>query len=151
MVFKSTGNRYALRSCDAFGRSYHFWRNGRLINGVDQTNPLDASNTNTGTSTSPSVSVTTVANNAWILDCFSGGSGTATSYTTSQTDRNAITLGSGFFTEQSSLGPVTPAGATSMAGTLGGSSPIWSHVAASFKPSTTAATRPRTLTMLGVG
>ncbi|KKL22510.1 hypothetical protein LCGC14_2434730, partial [marine sediment metagenome] len=36
--------------------------------GVDQTNPIDASNKATGNSTAPSVAVTTVADNAWIVD-----------------------------------------------------------------------------------
>lgn len=109
------------------------------LTGVDQTNPIDAFNSNIGTSTTPSVMVTTVANNAWVVDTIASSPPTSgASPTGGQTQQwNAATGGSGSAVQVlgagSTLGPNTPPGGVPMSWLLGGSS-NWAIAAASLKP-----------------
>jgi hypothetical protein len=108
------------------------------LSGVDQTTPLDASNGATGLSAAPSVNVTTVADNAWVIDSvtmdneppFSAvGAGQV-----SRENRDCSTVNGGAACGSSTEGPKTPAGSVTMSWTAG-SSNDWAIAAASFAPS----------------
>lgn len=96
------------------------------LTGVDQTTPVDASSCTTSVTGEPSVTLTTIANNSWALDNVDSFSGTAT-VGAGQTAQWNNALNSG-----SSIGPITPAGATTM--TWSGLSVGWAQCAASFCP-----------------
>jgi hypothetical protein len=117
------------------------------LTGVDQTNPLDAHNGITfANNAAPSVSVTTVADNAWILDVIyvnlSNTFGDAVPGA-GQTERFEINA---FFDQLdgSSEGPVSPAGATSMSWSGLDISAASSISAASFKPAAVGDESPAT-------
>lgn len=103
------------------------------LTGVDQTSPLDANNCNSGIGTAASVAVTTVADNAWVLDIFGQLTGsTSEAPGGSQTlrwDRSEVTAGGG----GSSQGPITPPASTTMSWSIFASS-FWAECATSFKP-----------------
>lgn len=103
--------------------------------GVDQTNPIDAQNGSTGTSTTPATSVTTVTNEAWVVDVVSTNGGT-TSVGPGQVERwndiqGGTTRGSGS-TEFTSL-----AGTFQMSWTKSTSSD-WAISAAALRPANVA-------------
>lgn len=89
----------------------------------------------TGTHTAHSDSVTTLANNAWIVDCLAENSGAvAPTANGSQAHvQTQTTTGNGCL-GMSTLGPVTPAGSTSVGWTFASSGNATSHSAASFAP-----------------
>lgn len=107
------------------------------LTGVDQTTPLDANNGANGNSASASVAVTTVADNAWVLDTVGGWSPFTVG--AGQTQRwniiGTYTDGAG-----STEGPKTPAGSVTMSWTL--PSEAWSISAASFAPAISATPTP---------
>jgi hypothetical protein len=103
------------------------------LSGVDPTNPVDAHNGAAGSDVTPTVDVTTVADNAWVLD------------TVVWSNANVFAVVGGGQTERwnghqynasgagSTEGPKTPAGAVTMSWTLDPAMD-WSISAASFKP-----------------
>ena len=106
------------------------------LTGVDQTTPNDADNGATGSSTTPSASVTTVADNAWIVDVVAVRTGSSETITvgSGQTQRwNVLDGANGLRAGGSHEGPVTPAGATTMDWTISASK-AWALSAAAFKP-----------------
>ncbi|MGH8634737.1 MAG: hypothetical protein ACRET7_11480, partial [Burkholderiales bacterium] len=114
--------------------------------GVHQTTPIEASNGATGTSLTPSVTVTTVSNNAWVVDALSFrrnsegiGGPTATPTGAGQNQRwsaygETANDPANVRSKGSTIGPKTPAGATTMGWTLSGLSQDWAHFAAAIKP-----------------
>jgi hypothetical protein len=118
--------------------------------GVDQTTPIEATNTAIGNSVTPSVSVTTVTNNAWVVDVLAfrredAGAGDVPTGTpgTGQTERWSAYVESGGTTSDirdkgSTKGPIASAGATTMSWTLTGNPYEWAHLAASIKPAAAA-------------
>ena len=113
------------------------------LTGVDQTSPVDAHNGTTGSSTAPSVTVTTVADNAWVIDVVafrSTGNGAPTGTPGSgQTERwsnytESGGAGANIRGKGSTEGPQTPPGAVVMDWSLS-ASVDWAISAASFQPS----------------
>lgn len=113
------------------------------LTGVDQSSPLDANNGATGSSSSPSVNVTTIADNAWVLDSLLVENTPSISVGAGQTSRwsedNANSRGRG-----STEGPKTPAGSVTMSWSLG-SSENWRLSAASFATSPVLTVSPPAL------
>jgi hypothetical protein len=113
------------------------------LTGVDQSSPLDANNGATGSSPSPSVSITTVADNAWVIDSLMVENTPSITVGAGQTSRwsedNANSRGRG-----STEGPRTPAGSVTMSWSLGSSQP-WRISAASFTPSPVLTVSPLAL------
>ena len=100
------------------------------LTGVDQSTPNDADNGASGDSTTISVSVTTVADNAWVIDNIFDRQVDAT---TNQTLRAGPLEEAGFWRMgMASFGPKTPAGAVTMSWTK--TTGEWVISAASFKP-----------------
>jgi hypothetical protein len=129
------------------------------FSGVDQVSPIDAQNggfSTTGGQTSVSHSVTTVANNAWVMDnlMFSGSGGSATATVGgTQTQQWNLTMTFGYvIAAGSTLGPITPAGSTAISWTVGSGNATAresAHSVVSLKPSGGA--RLSKLPLLGVG
>lgn len=109
--------------------------------GVDQANPLDATASNhaLGVTTSVSNNITTVADNAWIIDGIYQKIGTALTRGANQTLIAAETFpnGGGDTADTSYKGPVTPAGSTAMAWSWSGTDD-YAQALASFKPAAAA-------------
>lgn len=106
---------------------------GTSLNGVDTADPLDANNSGlTANNTTGSVSVTTVADNAWVLDATVSNDETIT-VGSGQTERGNISV-SGGSGAHSTEGPKTPAGSVTMSWGGGTSSSDWAQAASSFKP-----------------
>lgn len=110
------------------------------FSGVDQTTPIDASNSAATASGAPSVSVTTVTANAWLVDCVSKFGTTALTASAGQTvilnSSTSSTTGAG-----TRKGPVASPGATTMSYT-GSSANDCAHVAIALRPDATAGTPP---------
>lgn len=91
---------------------------GVSLTGVDQTSPIDATNSSSGSSITASVSVTTVADNCWVIDCMGQSSGpasiTANGSQTQHWDVTPVSSSCG----GSSKGPVSPPASTSMSWTI---------------------------------
>jgi len=105
--------------------------------GVDQASPVDVFDTdNFNNSTTPSLSITTVADNAWIIDIVNFNNHT-TSFVmdalSGRTERWNFALATTIRTGGSTRGPNTPAGAFTMSWTAGAAA-AWNYIAASFKP-----------------
>jgi hypothetical protein len=99
------------------------------LSGVDQLNPLDSGTALAG----GNISVTTVADNAWALDVLCASASPTASGSQSQQYNQSDGLSSVRFGAGSTLGPITPPGATTV-----GWSPTGfnrSHVAEAFAPS----------------
>ncbi|MCL5669131.1 MAG: hypothetical protein M1392_03920 [Gammaproteobacteria bacterium] len=115
------------------------WVGGAVsLTGVDQTSPIDANNFASGTSTAPSVTVTTVSNNAWVVDTLAYAQSATATVGTGQSQRwNTDTVGGTPATNVggagSSKGPNTPAGAVAMSWTLS-KSKDWVIGAVALKP-----------------
>ncbi len=113
------------------GSSASLFQSGTFVQltGVDQSSPTDAVAVNSGSGTTASVVITTVAANAWILDCVitedtpTVGAG--------QTSRSNRATSSAYSAVSSVDGKVTP-GAETMDWTL--ASNDWLSAAISFKP-----------------
>lgn len=112
------------------------------LTGVHQSSPLEASNGATGSSTTPSVTVTTVADDAWVIDAVafrSAGNGQPTGTPgAGQTERwSGYTEGGGtgpnIRGKGSTEGPQTPPGGVVMDWSLS-ASVDWAISAASFQP-----------------
>lgn len=110
--------------------------------GVDQTSPIEASNSATGTSATPSVSVSTATNNAWVVDATafrsSGNAKPTGAAGLWQTERWSGYTESGGSSvnirgKGSHEGPKSPAGAVVIDWSLSASDD-WSSVAAALKP-----------------
>ncbi len=130
------------------GASASIYQSGTFIQltGVDQASPLDASNTNSGSGTTASVSITTVAANAWILDCVIVEE--ALTIGAGQTSRSNRAMAYGYAAVSSVDGKVTP-GVETMDWTL--ASEDWVTAAISFKPATaTAQAHPLSGKLLGL-
>jgi hypothetical protein len=105
--------------------------------GVDQTTPVDVSSFASGSSTAPSVSVTTVSNNAWVVDVLATRLNPTALVGAGQTSRwNASTGGgpNGVLGAGSTEGPKTPAGGVTMSWSLGATSQDWAIGAVALKP-----------------
>ena len=109
------------------------------LTGVNQTAPLDANNGATGNSNAPSTTVTTVADNAWVVDVVafrSTGSGSPTggpgAGQTQRWSRYSENTGSNIRSKGSTEGPRSPPGAVVMDWSLS-SSVDWAVSAASFR------------------
>ena len=122
------------------GTSTRFVVSSISFTGVDQTNPIEdvQSAFNNSTTISPAPQVTTISNNAWVIDALiqerdtpvpaAGASQTSLwSSTTGGVPATRIT-GAGSY-----QGPVSPAGSTAMTWSLS-SSRNWAVVAAAIKP-----------------
>jgi hypothetical protein len=106
--------------------------------GARQSSQPDNSNDANGTSTTPSVSVTTIADNAWIIDAFGVYQASVTQTAgASQTERwsENISATLDLTGAGSTEGPVTTPGATTMDWTIGASE-YWSTIAVSIAPAT---------------
>lgn len=100
--------------------------------GIDQASPIDATSGNTGTSGTCSTVITTVANDAWVLDCAQARDGLTIG--ANQTQRVSLSNGS-IFTKMSTVnGKATP-GTETMDWTL--ASAQWLISAISLKPAVT--------------
>ncbi len=145
LVNPSTGsNTVAVTLASTLSASHGITAGAISFSGVDQTNPIDANTGNTDAvgSSSISDSITTVANNAWIVDVHASGSTdpTAPIPTSPQTQDWAFASSTGSTDPGaggSDRGPITPPASTAMAWTLGASRK-WAHSVASLKPSQTA-------------
>ena len=133
----------------------HYSASINSYTGVDQTTPLDATNTATGSSTTGgTVTVTTVADNCWVVDSLIrnewGQSGITVG--AGQTERyNTLVGGYGYYGGTSDEGPKTPAGDVVMNWTWSiFFSLAWATVAASFKPAGEAGTVVKDLIQPGV-
>ncbi|MBI3030219.1 MAG: PQQ-binding-like beta-propeller repeat protein [Candidatus Rokubacteria bacterium] len=114
------------------------------LTGVDQSNPIDATNSATGTSLAPSVTVTTVTNYAWVIDGIAFRStGNAKPTGTAgggQTERwSGYTEGGGsdpnIRGKGSTEGPKNPAGSVVMDWSLDGSTSVdWAAAGVALKP-----------------
>ena len=110
------------------------------LTGVNQTTPLDASDTTvTENADSVTSTVVTVADNCWIVDAVAMV-GTQTLTVDGQTQRQNVTPVGGNVCGMSTKGAITPAGSTNINWNDGGGAgtPDWAHVAASFSPVTGA-------------
>jgi hypothetical protein len=119
---------------------------GTSLTGVDQGSPLDASNSATGTGTAPSVSVTTIADNAWIVDSMEAAGGW---YAYSPDSPQVLSWDSSaehYTFGGSYKGPISPGGATTMSWTLA-QSHEWGIYAASFKPAAGGGAAKRRVTI----
>lgn len=124
-----------------------------LLTGVDQTTPIDAQNGSNGSSSTLSTIVTTVAANAWIVDCAHGLDCAGLTVGAGQTQRTnrilsstATHTGAGVSTVDGKASP----GAETMDWTQVGAS--WAISSASFMPSGGGAgTCKQTMLMMGVG
>lgn len=102
--------------------------------GVNQTTPLEASNSNTGSFGTPSVAVTTVTDGAWAIDCTQAGNPVASpSAGSGQTARGAVLDKLTLSKAVASTEPVATAGSTTMDWS-GFTSVAHSEVAVSIKP-----------------
>jgi len=119
--------------------------------GIDQTNPVDAQNGNSGSGTTGSTSITTVAAEAWIVDCIIGrddGGWAVGSGQTSRVDRQLNSGGANEGAGSSTVDGKASPGAETMDWSQG-TAVDWAQSAASFTPAGTA--RPSRLMLLGVG
>lgn len=117
------------------------------FSGVDQTNPLDASNTSKqNASSSPNTtSVTTVTNGAWLFDVIYNKIGTSLTRGASQTLVAAESLpnGGGDTADGSYKGPIATAGSTSMSWTFSGTDD-YAHAVMAIRPVVTTTTKTQT-------
>ena len=114
------------------GTCLRIWPGAVSYTGVSQTTP-EADNVATGTSTTASVAVTTLTNNAWVIDSMGHAGAGDETVGAGQTERvESPTIG-GAQGNVSDEGPNTPAGSVTMSWTFG-SSRIWATVAAAFRP-----------------
>src|SRR3990167_8066727 len=107
------------------------------LTGVQQSSQPDANNGANGSDTTQTVDVTTVADNCWVIDCCSSGSGTISfSPGAGQTERwdGADGLGTQGRGTGSHEGPKTPAGAVTMSHTTSIFTVDYAISAASFVP-----------------
>jgi len=102
------------------------------LNGVDQTNPLDAQNGTTGTASTHSTVVTTVADNAWVIDTVMRRDSVDT-ITVGAGQSQRWNVDGGVQNGGSHEGPKTPAGAVTMSWTAADSA-AYAISAASFAP-----------------
>lgn len=101
--------------------------------GVDQTSLIEASSTASGITTdTPSVSVTTLSNNAWVVDCGTWNNGSAGTVGAGQTKNYDIVWSSGIRTAFSSYEPKATPGAVTMSWTITAAS--WATIGFSLKP-----------------
>lgn len=106
------------------------------LTGVDQTSPLDAGAKNNGNAATITCTVTTVANNAWVLDGVTMSDKTTMSTSGSNVQDFFLLINSNTSaTAGSRIENKTPAGSTAMSWTTGLGF-AQACVAASFKPST---------------
>lgn len=121
---------YSAANADAIGVS------STLLTGVSQTSPIDSHAGSSGASTAPAAIITTVADNAAIVDCAIGrtnGGLTVGAGQTVRTDRligSSVVDGAGV----STVIPKTPAGAETMNWTQG-TAEDWAISAVSLTPS----------------
>lgn len=111
--------------------------------GVDQTNPIDANNTATASSTAPSVALTTIADNAWVVDNLGVRTSSSETATLDAGDDeveqwNLLQVANGTRGCGSHRGPKSPAGSVTMSWTLSDTK-SWGICAASLKPVAAAA------------
>lgn len=108
------------------------------LTGVDQSNPIEAFQTNAGGSGPASVGITTVSDNAWVIDTLGVLTNNTVSAVPPQVQQwNDVTTGGGGGTRVigagSIRGPVSPAAALSMQWTLS-SNRNWAMAAVAIKP-----------------
>jgi len=109
------------------------------LTGVDQSAPVEASNTAINNSSTASVSVTTTTNNAWVVDVLGFMQSSPIRITgTSQSQAGNVATGGNpslrIRGAGSTLGPKSPAGTVNMSWLLSGTSRNWSLAAAVIKP-----------------
>ncbi|MBI3812387.1 MAG: hypothetical protein HY283_09330 [Nitrospirae bacterium] len=107
--------------------------------GVDQTSPVDASAFNSGNITPVTVTITTVTNNAWVVDVLASLASSANTVTAAagQTERWNVAIGGNPNARGagSTKGPISPAGAVTMSWSLTGGPPRRSAIGAvALKP-----------------
>jgi hypothetical protein len=108
------------------------------LQGVDQSNPIDAATHLEGTGTAVSTSITTVNDNAWIIDGLAVRATTPTATMTAhtgRTERYNTAAGTALVGAASTYGPISPAGATTVDWTAGTSGISWAFSIISLKPS----------------
>ena len=107
--------------------------------GVNQTTPIDATNSNTGTSATPTVTVTTVTNHAWLVDTLAFRSSGTPGNPTGTAGSGQTQRWSGYFEADpvrgkgSSEGPQASAGGVVMDWNLS-ASVDWAIAGAALKP-----------------
>lgn len=108
------------------------------LTGIDQTTPLDAQNGGIGTAATISTVVTTVADNAWVVDSVMYNETDVLTVGAGQTQRLNAVQGT---TKRlaSHEGPKTPAGAVTMSWTGASGVDDWAISAASFAPAVAGA------------
>lgn len=121
------------------------YSNALSLTGVDQTTPLDATNSAIGDSASPSVNVTTTVDNAWAVDyAISDDSGTGSSPGAGQTSfQNYNDTSDDHLTRGSYEGPRATPGSITMSWS-GFPDDDWTMIAAAFRPT---ASSPQSLTL----
>ena len=120
---------YSGANVDAIGAS------ATLLTGVSQTSPVDSQAGSSGTGTTPSAIITTVADNAWILDCVIGRDNSGLTVGAGQTMRTDRLIGSVVIDGAgvSTVNGKTPAGAETMDWTQAGQD--WAISTVSITPS----------------
>lgn len=107
------------------------------LTGVDQTDPIDAAFvSNIDNSNAPTVSITTVTNNAWVIDTVAVRGNITLTVGAGQTQRWNRSVGGGANRVNgagSTEGPRTPPGAVTMSWTAGGTQ-RWAIGAVALKP-----------------
>ena len=107
--------------------------------GVDQSSPIDVSTSETtASSTSVTTSLTTTTDNCWTIAMYRENAGRAMTGDANTTIRSDTDPGKGVHIGDSN-GDITPAGATSLGGSISFST-SWGELMAAFKPKTTTAT-----------
>jgi hypothetical protein len=123
------------------------------LTGVDQTTPVDACTSQSGTG-SPSKAITTVADNAWIVEgTLINTSSASLAVNSGQTQRwNKLDSTDGIQAAGSTKGPITPAGSTTESWNAGVSTSNYVYSLMSLTPDTGAtATCAYSILLTGVG
>lgn len=119
----------------------------KTLSGVDQLSPIDAQGGGTGTSGTVTSSITTVANNAAIVDTFFSRAASSVTVGAGQVEQvNRLLTGIGHVGSSTVLNK-TPAGAETMDWTRSGGT-TWAHSSVSFKPATVTPVVPPTIASL---
>ena len=113
------------------------------LTGVIQTSHNDANNgAGGGVTTDATTTVTTVADNAWLVNIVSSNTASAT-WTVGASQTETLNTGTTDWAGASYEGPITPAGGTVMNFTVITNPKNWATSAASFKPAPDAGPRRR--------
>lgn len=127
---------------------------GMSFTGADQTAPAEANNIGSGFGKTASTAVTTITDNAYVIDSVVKYNTTeAITKGASQTQAHNLSVGAGFgiIGGASYQGPKTPTGSVTMSWTWITTSRDWAQVVVSVKPAAAAGAATHFLSSLGVG